>query len=182
MLTKSISKNALILGAFAIITTGFVTLTYIFTQPAIAENKKQQLMATLDQVIENTAYDNILYLDCIAIEEASLNHTSPTRVYRATKQGKPVAVLIQSTTPDGYSGDIDILTAVFIDGSVSGVRVLNHKETPGLGDKIEIKRSNWITSFNDKRAQSSKDANWAVKKTVVNLMPLLVQRLRLEQS
>jgi electron transport complex protein RnfG len=164
MLSQSISKNAFILGAFAVITTGFVTLTYIVTKPAIAENKKQKLMATLEQVIDDSVYDNILYQNCIALEDSSLNHKKPTKVYRATKQGKPVALLIQSTTPDGYSGDIDILSAVYLDGTVSGVRVLSHKETPGLGDKIEIKRSSWITSFNGQRTQSSNDPNWAVKK------------------
>ncbi|WP_350643770.1 RnfABCDGE type electron transport complex subunit G, partial [Psychrobacter sp. HY3-MNA-CIBAN-0198] len=64
----------------------------------------------------------------------------------------------------GYSGDINLLSAVYRDGSVAGVRVTKHEETPGLGDKVEIKKSDWITSFNSKTVQSESDARWAVKK------------------
>lgn len=164
MLSQSISKNSAILAAFAIATTAAVTLTHIFTKPVIEQNKKQQLMATLSQVIDSDAYDNTLYLDCVSINESYLNHSGPIKVYRAKQKNNPVALLIQSTAPDGYSGNIEILSAVYLDGTISGVRVLEHKETPGLGDKIELKRSDWITSFNGKRATSAKDASWAVKK------------------
>ena len=164
MLSKSISKNSAILAMFAIATTAAVTMTHIFTKPAIELNKKQQLMSTLSQVLPESEYDNILYLDCVVINESYLNHATDSKVYRATKSGKPVALLIQSTAPDGYSGNIEVLSASYIDGTIAGVRVLEHKETPGLGDKIEIKRSDWITSFNGLRVESIKDKRWAVTK------------------
>ncbi|MDE3274102.1 electron transport complex subunit RsxG [Pseudoalteromonas sp. SSM20] len=164
MLTKSISKNSLILGAFAIASTALVTLTYILTKPAIEQNKQQKLMTTLSQVIDGNEYTNTLYLDCTEIAEDYLNHSAPTKVYRAKKDGKPVAVVLQSTAPDGYSGNIEILSAIYIDGTIAGVRVIEHKETPGLGDKVEIRRSDWIKSFNGKRPTSIKDTTWAVKK------------------
>jgi len=164
MLTKSISKNSLILGAFALASTALVTLTYIATKPAIEQNKQQKLMTTLSQVIDSKEYNNSLYLDCAEINEDYLNHTAATKVYRAKQDGKPVAVVLQSTAPDGYSGNIDILSAIYIDGTIAGVRVIEHKETPGLGDKVEIRRSDWITSFNGKRPTSLKDTSWAVKK------------------
>ncbi len=164
MLSKSISKNALILGAFAIASTAVVTLTYIATKPAIEHNKQQKLMTTLGQVISENDYDNTLYLDCAQIKEDYLNHASVTKVYRAKSGDKPVAVVLQSTAPDGYSGNIEILSAIYIDGTIAGVRVIEHKETPGLGDKVEIRRSDWITSFDGKRPTSIKDTSWAVKK------------------
>ena len=164
MLSKSISKNALILGAFAIASTAVVTLTYIATKPAIENNKQQKLMATLNQVISEDDYDNTLYLDCTQIKEDYLNHANATKVYRAKKGNTPVAVVLQSTAPDGYSGNIEILSAIYIDGTIAGVRVIEHKETPGLGDKVEIRRSDWITSFDGKRPTSIKDTSWAVKK------------------
>lgn len=164
MLTKSVSKNAFILGAFAIATTGAVTLTHIATSDAITLNEKRQLMTTLEQVINKNDYDNALYLDCIELNESFLNHSKPVRAYRAYKQQKPVAILLESIAPDGYSGNIELLSAIYLDGTVAGVRVLKHKETPGLGDKVEVKRSDWITSFTMKRPDSIKDPNWAVKK------------------
>lgn len=164
MLIKSMSKNGMILTVFALATTGTVTLTHIFTKPTIAHQEQKQLMNTLNQVIDAKHYNNELYLDCTEVTASELNQKGLSKIYRASFDGKPVALLISSVAPDGYSGDIEILSAVFIDGTVSGVRVLKHKETPGLGDKVELSRSNWITSFNGLKVVDDNDTNWQVKK------------------
>ena len=72
--------------------------------------------------------------------------------------------LVSGTHPSGYSGDINLLSAVYRDGTIAGVRVTKHEETPGLGDKVEVKKSDWITTFNTKTVQSESDDRWAVKK------------------
>lgn len=164
MLVKSMSKNGMILTAFALATTGAVTLTHIFTKPTIERQEQQQLMKTLGQVLESKHYNNELYLDCTEVTANELNQHGVSKIYRAKFNGQPVALLISSVAPDGYSGDIEILSAVFVDGTVSGVRVLKHKETPGLGDKIELSRSDWITSFNGLAVTAENQAMWHVKK------------------
>ena len=73
-------------------------------------------------------------------------------------------MLLRAVAPDGYSGSIQLLVAVLADGSLAGVRVLAHKETPGLGDKIELKKSPWIQSFTGKSLQNPDEAGWGVKK------------------
>src|SRR5690606_38890243 len=84
-------------------------------------------------------------------------------VYRAYRQGAPVAALFMIVAPDGYSGSIKMLLGVWADGRVAGVRVLAHKETPGLGDKIELARADWILSFNGKSIGQPPLEGWAVK-------------------
>jgi electron transport complex protein RnfG len=71
---------------------------------------------------------------------------------------------MRHVTPSGYSGDINLLTAVFANGEIAGVRVTKHEETPGLGDKVEVKKSDWITLFKGQNVLSEDDSRWAVKK------------------
>jgi electron transport complex protein RnfG len=85
-------------------------------------------------------------------------------VYRARKQNQPVATIFQVTAPDGYSGNIRLLVGVNSDQSLAGVRVLAHKETPGLGDKIEIEKADWIKQFTGKSLINPSESQWAVKK------------------
>ena len=96
--------------------------------------------------------------------DSNTNNATKQTAYIARKNGRAIAMAITSTAPDGYNGNIELIIAVNIDGSISGVRVLKHQETPGLGDKIERRKSAWITSFNDKTLLSEKDSRWAVAK------------------
>ena len=143
-------------GLFSFIIIGLVTLVYHASKDKIAENEYLALLHSLHEVINENRYDNDLVHDVIQLQ----GHT----IYRARKAGKPVAAVIQSTTTHGYNGDIDLLTAVNMNGSISGVRVLNHRETPGLGDKIELKKSNWILSFRQKTLAENDLSLWAVKR------------------
>jgi electron transport complex protein RnfG len=85
-------------------------------------------------------------------------------VYRARLHGEPVALVIAAVAPDGYSGTIRLLVGINVDGSLSGVRVVAHRETPGLGDAIEEERSDWILGFTGKSLQNPPLQKWAVKK------------------
>ena len=75
-----------------------------------------------------------------------------------------VAAIIPATARDGYSGDIDFIVGVNRDGTIAGVRVLAHKETPGLGDKVSLKKSDWLLDFDGRSLQDPAAAGWAVKK------------------
>ncbi|SFC39105.1 electron transport complex subunit RsxG [Pseudoalteromonas denitrificans] len=161
---KAMIKNGLVLAAFAIVTTGLVTATQILTKDQIALQEKQQLLKVLEQVLPKNKYDNALYLDCTHVNAGFLGSKKPHTIYRARKNNKPIALLIESTAPDGYSGNIEILSAVYLDGTVAGVRVIKHSETPGLGDKVDIEKSQWITKFENVQVKSEKDMRWAVKK------------------
>jgi electron transport complex protein RnfG len=97
-----------------------------------------------------------------------LGSDEPKHVYRATKQGQAVAVAIESTAPDGYSGKIQLVVGITSSqddlATVTGVRILEHKETPGLGDKIDLRISNWVLDFDNQMYSDAIAPNWAVKK------------------
>lgn len=134
------------------------------TADKIAEQEQLQLTNQLQEVLPHSKYSNELSQDCVIISDPLLGPYDNQIIYRARKDDEPVALVIRHVTPNGYSGDINLLSAVYRDGSVAGVRVTKHEETPGLGDKVEIKKSDWITSFNAKTVQSESDDRWAVKK------------------
>jgi len=163
-LTIAISKNTKILALFAIACTLAVSLVSELTKDRIKIQEQQQLLRTLHSIIEPSRYDNDIANDCIMMSAPELGSNKIKTAYIARKAGQVIAVAITSTAPQGYNGNIDFIMAINNDGSVSGVRVLKHQETPGLGDKIEIRKSDWITSFTGKRILSDNDRRWAVTK------------------
>jgi electron transport complex protein RnfG len=163
-LTMAVSKNTKILALFAIACTLAVSLVSELTRDRIKIQEQQQLLRTLHSIIEPSRYDNDIANDCIMITAPELGSNNVKTAYIAKKLGQVVAVAMTSTAPRGYSGNIDFIMAINIDGTVSGVRVLKHQETPGLGDKVEIRKSDWINSFTDKKMLSENDSRWAVTK------------------
>jgi len=160
---KSIEKNALMLALFAVVCTATVGLVHFLTKDRIVLQEQQQLLTTLAGIIAKDRHNNEIYLDCLAINNEALSN-KPQKAYLARLNGSPVAAAITTTAPDGYNGNIELLVAVNIDGSISGVRTIKHQETPGLGDKIELRKHNWILSFNNKRIIDDSDSRWAVAK------------------
>lgn len=156
--------SALILGLFAVVGTGLVALTEAGTAERIAENERQSLLDNLHQVLPSELHDNDLYNDSIEVIDPLLGSSKPVAVYRARKQGKPIAAIIASIGPTGYAGPIKLLVGIHYDGTVSGVRVLYHKETPGLGDAIEVEKSDWILGFTGLSLINPKESQWKVKK------------------
>ncbi len=163
-LNIAISKNTKILALFAIACTAIVGLVSELTKERIKQQEQQQLLKTLHSIIEPSRYDNNIANDCIMMSAPELGSDKVQTAYIARKSGEVVAVAMTSTAPQGYNGNIDFIMAINNDGSVSGVRVLKHQETPGLGDKIEIRKNDWITSFTGKRIRSEDDNRWAVTK------------------
>ncbi|MGO2330489.1 MAG: electron transport complex subunit RsxG [Pseudoalteromonas nigrifaciens] len=164
MILSSMAKNGAILTAFALVTTGLVASINMLTADKIAEQELLHLTSQLQEVLDPSTYDNELTTDCVIISDERLGPYANQIVYRARKNNEPVALIVRHVTPSGYSGDINLLTAVLSDGSIAGVRTTKHEETPGLGDKVEVTKSPWITSFKTLTVQSSSDARWAVKK------------------
>ncbi len=164
MILSSMAKNGAILTAFALVTTGLVASINMLTADKIAEQELLHLTSQLQEVLDPSTYDNELTTDCVIISDERLGPYANQIVYRARKNNEPVALIVRHVTPSGYSGDINLLTAVLSDGRIAGVRTTKHEETPGLGDKVEVKKSPWITSFKTLTVQSSSDARWAVKK------------------
>lgn len=167
MLGQSISKNSLILGTFAVITAGALALTNLGTQDRIATAERAAQQRALFEILPQDTHDNDLVNDTLAVPEtarAGLGLRSDASIYRARRAGEIVALIIPAIAQDGYSGDIDMIVGVNRDGTLAGVRVLRHKETPGLGDKIDVKKSQWILNFNNKSLQVPVIDEWKVKK------------------
>ena len=162
---QTIQKNGLALAGFAGICTLIVSLVNFFTKDTIAAQQQRLLLQTLNQILPQQIYNNDLAADCTLVSnKALLGSEQPQRIYRARLNNQPVAAVIETTAPDGYSGSIVLMMAVKLDGTISGVKTLSHKETPGLGDKIEARKSDWILSFKNQQVQSENDTRWAVKK------------------
>lgn len=159
------SASAGILTAFAVVGTALLAATYLVTRPIIAETEKQAKLALIGQILPSTLYDNDLLKDSALLPPAGeLGNSEPTPVYRAVKEGKPSAAVLEVIAPDGYSGKIRMIVAIKADGEVSGVRVVTHNETPGLGDYIEIAKNSWIRIFEGKSLSKYTDQDWKVKK------------------
>lgn len=164
MMLKSIQKNALFLSIFALVCTLVVATVAHLTQDKINQQAERQLLKTLSAIIEPARHDNNIYQDCILVKEPLLGGSSFHPIYLATQADAPVAAALTVIAPDGYNGNIKLLVAINIDGTISGVRTLKHQETPGLGDKIETRKSDWILSFTDQKLMGENDNRWAVSK------------------
>lgn len=159
------ARAALILGGFALCGAGLLAWTEQQTRPRIEANARAALEAELNRLVPAAEYDNDLLASAAPIVAPELTGVAtPVTLYRATKGGAPVAVLFQLTAPDGYAGPIRLLAAVRADGRLAGARVLAHKETPGLGDYIEERRSPWIHGFDGRSLADPEEARWAVRK------------------
>lgn len=167
MLGKSIGKNSLILATFAFATAGVLGLTFAQTKDKIAQQEKAAAEKALFELVPPATHDNNLLETTWTIPAAQLAELGlrePAKINIAFKNNKTVALLFPSVAHDGYNGDIKLLVAVWADGSLAGVRTLSHKETPGLGDKVDIKKSNWILGFNGLSLTNPDLTLWKVKK------------------
>ena len=161
---KNTFSAATILGIFSLLGLGLTSFTFHKTETKIQENERLALLTNLKAVIPESLYDNDIVNDTLEVTDLNQDSTKPAVIYRARKKGEPVAAIMTVVTPFGYSGNITLLVAVKTDGTLTGVRTIAHRETPGLGDKIEIERSDWISSFDGKSLDNPSDTQWAVKR------------------
>jgi len=163
-------RTAAILFVFVIIFTGMLSAAYLWTKPAIEASAAEEKMKLVDEVLPRGEYDNALLQDTVSLPPtAELGLSDPSTLYRARRGGQPAALVFEAVAPDGYAGKIRLIVAVRADGKVAGVRVTQHKETPGLGDYIEPRKDKnkahpWITQFNDLALAEVNAHEWKVRK------------------
>jgi Na+-translocating ferredoxin:NAD+ oxidoreductase subunit G len=164
-IVKHTSKTAITMIAFAFIGTALLAYVFEITRAPIEASEAEARLALFKQILPENTYDNDLLKQVIKIAPSDLlgNHL-PTEANIATLNHKAAGVILEAVAHDGYSGDIKLLIAIRADGSISGVRVLAHKETPGLGDYIDVARGNWIKLFNNESLAKTPAKLWQVKK------------------
>ncbi|MFD2177312.1 electron transport complex subunit RsxG [Veronia pacifica] len=161
---KAMGKNGAILALAGLAATALVAVTDSFTSEKIAQQEQVHLLQQLNQVLPETSHDNSLANSCTMVTDPLLGGNEARPLYIARKGDKVSGMAVEAIAPDGYSGAIKILVAVDDKDTVTGVRVLKHNETPGLGDKIEANVSDWIYRFTGKRVLNGEDPSWRVKK------------------
>ena len=162
---RPILISATFLFLFAVIGSGLVAFTFDSTAERIADNQRKALLKSLNELVPSNRYDNDIFADTLYADSSELLGTDqPVPVYRARKNGWPVAAVLAVIAPDGYNGTIRLLVAVNLDGTLAGVRVVQHRETPGLGDAVEAERSDWIQGFKGKSLTDPAKKDWKVKR------------------
>jgi electron transport complex protein RnfG len=165
MLRPRLGFQTGILAVFALLASVLLGVTNFSTEGTIQLRLDEDLKKSLEEVVPANLHDNDMLQDTLPIPSADYNiGANETTVYLAKKSGKVTAVCFKFIAPDGYSGPINMIMGIDRDGNILGVRVLNHKETPGLGDKIEATKSDWILSFVGRSLDNLTPAQWAVKK------------------
>ena len=162
-------ETALTLLAFIVFFTAMLAWVYLFSRPVIEQSARTEKLAVLNQILPPGLYNNDPLRDTLTLPaEPALGTKTSSTVYRARLNGKPAALVMDVIAPDGYSGAIKLLVAFGADGQVLGVRAVEHKETPGLGDYIDPRKdkkkdSPWINQF-DSVPETFGTQDWHVKK------------------
>ncbi|PCI73503.1 MAG: electron transport complex subunit RsxG [Gammaproteobacteria bacterium] len=175
VLKKSIRKNAFILALFAMASTALVSIVHQLTKDKIASEVERVMNQRLNKLVASDKYNNSPTSDCLLVDNHSrINQVSINKIHRMRKDNQPIALVFASTAHDGYSGDINMLVAFSHNDQphndqanqdkLLGVEILSHRETPGLGDKIDSNKSNWLEQFKNVGLTSISDKNWRVKK------------------
>jgi electron transport complex protein RnfG len=164
-LFNSIRRNSLGLGIFAILTAGLIAITNLLTQDTIEDNILEAQISAFNEILPNNLYDNDLTTDtALLTANPLLGSEEQIKVHIARLNGEVTGFIFETIAPRGYNGNLDMLIAINKDGVVTGSRVISHKETPGLGDKVDLKKSPWILSFENKSLMTTTLKGWAVKK------------------
>ena len=162
-LRQRLDYQTYILAAAALASSLLLGLADLATRGSIEARREEDMQATLEQVVPPSLHDNVLLRDVKTIAEPTAG-ASATSVYIARKQGEVTGVAFRFIASGGYSGPIMLMMGVDKDGTVLGVRVVAHAETPGLGDKIERSKSDWILSFDSRSLDNTASERWKVKK------------------
>lgn len=164
-IARSTLQTAINLVFFAVIGTAVLASVFYMTHDAIVKSEEAEKLKLITQIVPSSLFDNDIIQDTLSIPaDPLLGNEGSTLAYRARIKGEPSAVVLEAIAPDGYSGKIALILAVRANGELAGVRVVSHKETPGLGDYIELPKNPWIKVFDGKSREVYKDADWKVKK------------------
>jgi electron transport complex protein RnfG len=157
---KRVGYQAVLLGGFSTLATALLVAGNIATKDDIKARQKEDLLNSLNQVVPAEYYDSDLLDQPLSIPDSKGDNLT---IYRGL-QGMQVKALAWEVVGKGYAGDIRLIMGINAKGEVLGVRVLSHAETPGLGDKIEVAKDDWILSFNDQSLKNTSSQEWHVKK------------------
>ena len=164
-IARSTLQTAVNLVFFAVIGTAVLASTFFLTHDEIVKSEEAEKLKLITQIVPPALFDNDIIQDTLTLPaDKLLGAEDVTTAYRARLNGTPSAVVLEAIAPDGYSGKIALILAVRANGELAGVRVVSHKETPGLGDYIELPKNPWINGFDGKSREVYKDADWKVKK------------------
>lgn len=164
-IARSTLQTAINLVFFAIIGTAILASVFFLTRDTIVQSEEAEKMKLIAQIMPAALFDNDIIQDKITIPASQqLGNEDATVAYRARLLGEPSAIVMEAVAPDGYSGKIALILAVRANGELAGVRVVAHRETPGLGDYIELPKNPWIKVFDGKSRTLYTDADWKVKK------------------
>jgi electron transport complex protein RnfG len=163
-LRKRLDYQTYLLAAAGLVASLLLGFADLATRGSIERRQAEDMLATLEQVLPPGLYDNDLLKDTKTISDTAEQGLGETPVYVARKGGQVTAVAFKMAASGGYSGPIVLVVGVSRDGVVLGVRVVAHAETPGLGDKIERSKSNWILSFDGRSLENTATGRWRVKK------------------
>lgn len=162
----SILRTALPLTLLASCAALVVALTYHLTREPIARQARLAQEQELLEIVPRNRHDNAMLDDTIAVgpQDKGLGLTAQRRIHIARLHGDVVAVILPVIAPDGFAGDIELRVGVNRDGSIAGVRVVEHHETAGLGDRIELEHSDWLLGFNGRSLEHPAMDAWAVRR------------------
>lgn len=161
---RPVWKSGVTLAIIAAFCTSLVALTWQFTADRIETNKKEWLERSLQPALAGLFFDSSVTESMITIPPPhDLPGSDAAIVYRVYAGEEPVAALFVVSARDGYAGPIRLLIGVTMDGTVTGVRVLEHRETPGLGDRIETTKSDWVLQFDGRSLRDPEAAMWAIR-------------------
>lgn len=163
----TLQRDSLRLTLFAAVCALVLGGIYEWTLAPIARQQERIQQQALDEIIPANEHDNPWGQAFFTVDESAwqaLGSPNSRQVFVAEKNQTIIGYIFPIKTPQGYSGDIELLLGVYTDGSIAAVRVIAHKETPGLGDKIDIKRNGWINNFHLKSLQNPTERGWHVKK------------------
>jgi len=163
-LRQRLDYQTYILAAAGLVSSLLLGFADLATHGAIEARRNEDIQVTLQQVLPDGLHDNVLLDDVKTIVEPSKTGTLATSVYIARRSGAVTGVAFKFTANGGYSGPIILMIGMDKDGTVLGVRVVAHAETPGLGDKIERNKSDWIESFKNRSLDNTSAQQWKVKK------------------
>ena len=161
----SFLRSAAALGLVAVTGTTLLSGVNRLTADRIATQERRVVLEQLGQILPPDRYDNALQEDrFVFADESAFPGGQRVVAYRARKQGQPIAVILRFAAVDGYNGRIGLLAGIDSQGRLTGVRVTAHSETPGLGDAIEIEKSDWLLAFDGKSLETPQPSGWAVRR------------------
>jgi electron transport complex protein RnfG len=158
----SVARTLLFVGAIAVAAAALVTGSYELSKERIAANQRARLVASLNSVLDPAIGNTDLNPVLVKARDELLGSSEPIDVFIVMTGGRPAAAVFAAIAPDGYNAEIQLLVGLSPDERLTGVRVVRHRETPGLGDAIEVGKSDWIRQFDGKSLTDPALPLWAV--------------------